>query len=217
MELISSRSTIWKKFGMLLNINSQNPQMRLIRKAVDVLRGGGIIIYPTDTVYGLGCDLFNKRGIEKIYEIKKRSKKEPLSFVCADLKDISRYALVSDYAYKTMRRHLPGPYTFILQASRLVPKIILPKRQTTGIRVPDHPTCLALVQELGQPIISTSIKTEDGELLNDPFIIREQFDHCVDLIIDGGIIPAVPSSVISLVDDQVEIIRIGKGDVSAFQ
>jgi len=202
---------------MLLNINSQNPQMRLIRKAVDVLRDGGIIIYPTDTVYGLGCDLFNKRGIEKIYEIKKRSKKEPLSFVCADLKDISRYALVSDYAYKTMRRFLPGPYTFILPASRLVPKIILPKRQTTGIRVPDHPICLALVQELGQPIISTSVKTEDGELLNDPFMIRERFDHCVDLIIDGGVIPAAPSSVISLVDDQVDIIRIGKGDISAFQ
>jgi len=202
---------------MLLNINSQNPQMRLIRKAVEVLRGGGIIIYPTDTVYGLGCDLFNKRGIEKIYEIKKRSKKEPLSFVCADLKDISRYALVSDYAYKTMRRFLPGPYTFILQASRLVPKIILPKRQTTGIRVPDHPICLALVQELGQPIISTSVKTEDGELLNDPFLIRETFENRVDLIIDGGVIPAAPSSVISLVDDQIDIIRIGKGDVSAFQ
>jgi tRNA threonylcarbamoyl adenosine modification protein (Sua5/YciO/YrdC/YwlC family) len=202
---------------MLLNINSQNPQMRLIRKAVDVLRDGGIIIYPTDTVYGLGCDLFNKKGIEKIYEIKKRNKKEPLSFVCADLKDISRYALVSDYAYKTMRRLLPGPYTFILPASRLVPKIILPKRQTTGIRVPDHPICLALVQELGQPIISTSVKTEEGELMNDPFMIRERFDHRVDLIIDGGVIPAAPSSVISLVNDQVDVIRIGKGDISAFQ
>lgn len=202
---------------MLLSINSQNPQMRLIRKAVEVLRDGGVIIYPTDTVYGLGCDLFNKRGIEKIYEIKKRSKKEPLSFVCADLKDISRYALVSDYAYKTMRRLLPGPYTFILPASRLVPKIILPKRQTTGIRVPDHPISLALVQELGQPVISTSVKTEDGELLNDPYMIREIFSHCVDLIIDGGVIPAAPSSIISLVDDQVEVIRVGKGDVSAFQ
>jgi tRNA threonylcarbamoyl adenosine modification protein (Sua5/YciO/YrdC/YwlC family) len=202
---------------MLLEINCQNPQPRLIKKAIDVLRGGGVIIYPTDTVYGLGCDLFNKRGIEKIYEIKKRAKKQPLSFVCADLKDISRYAIVSDFAYKTMRRFLPGPYTFILPASRLVPKIILPKRQTTGIRVPDHPICMALVQELGQPIISTSVKTDDGELLNDPFLIREKFGHCVDLIIDGGVIPSIPSSVISLVDDQVEVIRVGKGDVFAFQ
>ena len=202
---------------MLLNINSQNPQMRLIRKAVDVLRAGEIIIYPTDTVYGLGCALFNKKGIEKIYEIKKRSKKDPLSFVCADLKDISRYAVVSDFAYKIMRRFLPGPYTFILPASRLVPKIILPKRLTTGIRVPAHSTCRALVQELGQPIISTSVEGEDGELLNDPLIIRDQFGHRIDLIIDGGVIPATPSSVISLVDDDVEIIRVGKGDVSAFQ
>jgi len=174
---------------MLITVNSQNPQMRLIRKAVDILRNGGIIIYPTDTVYGLGCDLFNKRGIEKIYEIKKRNKKQPFSFVCADLKDISKYAFVTDYAYRTMRRLLPGPYTFVLQASRLVPKIILPKRQTTGIRVPDHPICLALVKELGHPIISTSVKGEDGETLNDPVLIRERFGHCVDMIIDGGVCP----------------------------
>ncbi len=190
--------------------------MRLVRKAVDVLRDGGVIIYPTDTVYGLGCALFNKKGIEKIYEIKKRSKKQPLSFVCADLKDISRYAVVSDYAYKTMKRLLPGPYTFVLEASRLVPKIILPKRQTTGIRVPANEICLSLVRELGQPIISTSVKTQDGNLLNNPEEIREKFSHCVDLIIDGGVIVSEPSSVISLVDDRVEIIRAGKGDVSAF-
>jgi len=201
---------------MLISINSQNPQARLVRKVVECLRDGGVIIYPTDTVYGLGCDLFNKKGIERIYEIKRRSKKQPLSFVCADLKDISRYAQVTDFAYKTMRRFLPGPYTFILQASRLVPKIILPKRATTGIRVPDHPTCLAVVGELGQPIISTSVKNREGELMNDPALIKEQFGHCVDIIIDGGIIPAAPSSVISLVDDRVEVIRVGKGDVSAF-
>lgn len=201
---------------MFVSINSHNPQMRLIRRVVECLRDGGVIIYPTDTVYGLGCDLFNKRGIERIYEIKKRSRKQPLSFVCGDLKDISKYALVSDYAYKTMRRLLPGPYTFILQASRLVPKIILPKRQTTGIRVPDHPTCLAIVRELGQPIISTSVKTDAGELMTDPLVIRERFGHCVDMVIDGGIIPAVPSSVISLLNDEVEVVRVGKGDVSAF-
>jgi len=138
---------------MLLSVNSTNPQKRLIRQAVETIDAGGIIIYPTDTVYGLGCDLFNKRGIERIYEIKRRSKKEPLSFVCADLKDISQYAYVTDFAYKIMRRLLPGPYTFILRASRLVPKIIMPRRQTTGIRVPNHQTALALVSELGRPII----------------------------------------------------------------
>jgi len=202
---------------MLLSVNSTNPQKRLIRQAVETIDAGGIIIYPTDTVYGLGCDLFNKRGIERIYEIKRRSKKEPLSFVCADLKDISQYAYVTDFAYKIMRRLLPGPYTFILRASRLVPKIIMPRRQTTGIRVPNHQTALALVSELGRPIISTSVKDEQGELMTDPLLIHEQYRSRVDLVIDGGIIPAMPSTVISLVDDQVEILRVGKGDVSIFQ
>ena len=201
---------------MLFSINSQNPQMRLIKKAADILRDGGIIIYPTDTVYGLGCDLSNKKGIEKIYELKKRDRKQPLSFVCSDLSHISEYAKVTDYAYKTMKRFLPGAYTFILEASRLVPKIILPKRPTTGIRVPDNQICLALIKELGQPIISTSVKTEQGETLGDPSVIKEYFGMTVDLIIDSGIIMPQPSSVISLVDDNIEIIRIGKGDISAF-
>jgi tRNA threonylcarbamoyl adenosine modification protein (Sua5/YciO/YrdC/YwlC family) len=202
---------------MLVAINNQNPQMRLIRKAVEIIRSGGIVIYPTDTVYGMGCDLFNKKGIERIYEIQHRDRKQPLSFICADLKDISRYARVSDDAYKIMKRLLPGPYTFILEASRAVPKIILPKRQTTGIRVPDNRICQALVAEMGSPVISTSIKNGEGELLSDPRIIEELFGKRVDVIIDGGIIAASPSSVISLLDEGVEVIRAGKGDVSAFQ
>jgi tRNA threonylcarbamoyl adenosine modification protein (Sua5/YciO/YrdC/YwlC family) len=202
---------------MLVAINNQNPQMRLIRKAVDVLRGGGIVIYPTDTVYGMGCDLFNKKSIERIYEFQRRDRMQPLSFICADLKDISRYARVSDDAYKIMRRLLPGPYTFILEASRAVPKTILPKRQTTGIRVPDNRICQTLLAEMGSPIISTSVKDGEGELLSDPRIIEELFGKRVDMIIDGGIIAAAPSSVVSLLDDGVEVIRTGKGDVSAFQ
>jgi tRNA threonylcarbamoyl adenosine modification protein (Sua5/YciO/YrdC/YwlC family) len=201
---------------MLISINSQNPQMRLIKKAVEILQKGGLVIYPTDTVYGLGCALFNKRGIERIYEIKKHSKKQPFSFVCADLKDISRYASVTDFAYKIMRRLLPGPYTFILEASRLVPKIILPKRQTTGIRVPANNTCITLVRELGQPVISSSVVNENGEYLSDPREIEEKFRRRVELVIDGGIFPPEPSSVVSLIDDQVEIIRAGKGDVTVF-
>jgi len=201
----------------VLSINSQNPQARLIQKAVAVLKDGGVIIYPTDTVYGLGCSLSNKRGIERIYEIKRRSKKRPLSFVCSDLKHISQYAMVTDYAYKTMKRCLPGPYTFILEASRLVPKMILPKRPTTGIRVPDNQICLALIRELGEPIISTSVQTQEGEDLGNPLLIDEHFGRIVDLIIDGGVILPEPSSVISLVGDTTEIVRTGKGDVSAFQ
>ncbi|MBN1546445.1 MAG: threonylcarbamoyl-AMP synthase [Syntrophaceae bacterium] len=202
---------------MLFSINHQNPQMRLIKKAVDILKAGGIVIYPTDTVYGMGCELSNKKGIEKIYQITRRNKQRPLSFVCSDLKDISRYARVSDYAYKTLKRFLPGPYTFILEASRLVPKIILPKRQTTGIRVPDNRICLSLVAELGQPIISTSVKDSRNELMSDPGEIEKKFSHCVDLVIDGGILVPEESSVISLLDDEASVLRTGKGDVSAFQ
>lgn len=201
---------------MLLSINNENPQLRLIKKAVQILQDGGIIIYPTDTVYGIGCNLFNKKGIEKIYEIKRRSKKKPFSFICADLKDISQYAQVSNYAYKTMKRLFPGPYTFVLEASRLVPKILMPKRKTTGIRVPDNQICLSLASELGHPIISTSATTEEGEILGDPYEIEKELGHCTDLVIDGGILGTEQSSIVSLLDDTPEVIRIGKGDVKDF-
>ena len=201
---------------MILSINSENPQLRLIKKAVEVLKEGGIIVYPTDTVYGMGCDLFNKQAIERIYEIKRRNKKEPLSFICADLKDISNYALVSNYAYKTMRRLLPGAYTFVLEASRLVPKILLTKRRTVGIRVPDNKICLTLVGELGHPIINTSAKLEQDEILSDPFEIEKKFKKLVDLVIDGGPLASDQSSVIDLIDDVPKVLRAGKGDVSDF-
>jgi len=188
----------------------------MIRKAAEILREGGIVIYPTDTVYGIGCDLFNKRAIEKIYEIKQRSKKQPFSIICADLKDISSYASVSNYAYKIMRRLLPGPYTFILEASRLVPKILLPKRKAVGIRVPDNAICLALVKELGHPIISTSVTVGENEVLSDPVDMEEEFKHRVDMVIDGGVIVPEESSVISFIDEVPEVIREGKGDVSLF-
>lgn len=202
---------------MLLAINSDNPQMRLIRKVVDILKNGGIIVYPTDTAYGIGCDLFNKRGIEKIYEIKRRSTKQPFSFICADLKDISTYAQVSDYAYRTMRRLLPGAYTFVLEASRLVPKILLTKRKTVGIRVPDNNICLTLVRELGHPIISTSATTEEDAILSDPAEIEQKYRNAVDIVIDGGILATEKSSIVSLVDDTPDVIRTGKGDISIFQ
>ena len=201
---------------MLVSVNTENPQVRMIRKAAEILREGGIVIYPTDTVYGIGCDLFNKRAIEKIYEIKQRSKKQPFSIICADLKDISSYASVSNYAYKIMRRLLPGPYTFILEASRLVPKILLPKRKAVGIRVPDNTICLALVKELGHPIISTSVTVGENEVLSDPVDMEEEFKHRVDMVIDGGVIVPEESSVISFIDEVPEVIREGKGDVSLF-
>jgi len=136
---------------MFFKINPINPQERLLFKVTDILKRGGIIAYPTDTYYGIGCDIMNKKAIEKIYQLKQRDKSKPFSFICSDLKNISRYAKVSNYAYKTMKRLLPGPYTFILEGSRLVPKIMLTKRKSTGIRVPKNNICITLVKELGNP------------------------------------------------------------------
>jgi tRNA threonylcarbamoyl adenosine modification protein (Sua5/YciO/YrdC/YwlC family) len=201
---------------MIYAINEKNPQMRLIKKAVALIREGSVIIYPTDTVYGMGCDLFQKKSIEKIYEIKRRSYKQPFSFICADLKEVSRYAIVSNYAYKTMKRLLPGPYTFILEASRMVPKLLQTNRKATGIRVPDNEICLSLVRELGNPIITTSVSTPEGGTLNEPEEMEKRFRHCADLIIDGGLLTPRLSSIISLINDVPEVIRIGKGDVSEF-
>ncbi|MCD4805081.1 MAG: threonylcarbamoyl-AMP synthase, partial [Desulfobacterales bacterium] len=147
---------------MLIEINSINPQTRLIYRVVEHLKRGGIIAYPTDTYYGIGCDIMNKKAIEKIYQLKQRNKNKPFSFICSGLKNISHYAKVSNYAYKNMKRLLPGPYTFILEGSKLVPKIMLTKRKTAGIRVPDNAICLALVEELGNPIITTSATMPDG-------------------------------------------------------
>jgi tRNA threonylcarbamoyl adenosine modification protein (Sua5/YciO/YrdC/YwlC family) len=201
---------------MILKINSENPQERLLRQAVEVLKAGGLIAYPTDTCYAIGCDLYNTRGIAKIYQIKRRSLSKPFSFICADLKNISEYAVVGNYAYKTMKRLLPGPYTFILEASRLVPKILQTRRHTVGIRVPNHPIALGLVGLLGHPVISTSASLPESPEESDPFEIAEKFNPHLSLVIDAGIILPAPSSVISLIDDVPEVIREGKGEISLF-
>jgi len=199
---------------MIIEINSENPQKRLIRKVVDVMKNDGIIAYPTDTYYGIGCDIMNKKAIEKIYLLKQRDKKRPFSFICSGLKNISDYAKVSNYAYKTMKRLLPGPYTFILEGSKLVPKIMLTNRKTAGIRVPDNRICMELVEELGNPIITTSATMPDGSVFDNPSLINEYFHTRIDMVIDGGPVPGQPSSVISLINDIPEIIREGRGDTS---
>jgi tRNA threonylcarbamoyl adenosine modification protein (Sua5/YciO/YrdC/YwlC family) len=198
------------KKTLLIPINPDNPQQRLIRRVSDVLENGGLIAYPTDSFYGIGCDLFNKKGIQLIYKLKNRPLKKPFSFVCDSLKEISRYALVSNYAYKTMKRHLPGPYTFVLEGTRLVPKIMLTKRKTVGIRVPNNNICLDIVRTFGRPIISTSAGYDD------PQSIKETYGPFLDIVVDGGVLNQSPSSVVSLVDDIPEILREGKGDVSSF-
>ena len=202
---------------MLIKINSKNPQERLITRIVDILKKGGIIAYPTDTYYGIGCDIMNKKAIEKIYQLKQRNRIKPFSFICSGLKNISNYAKVSNYAYKTMKRLLPGPYTFVLEGSKLVPKIMLTKRKTAGIRVPDHPICLELVETLGNPIITTSATMPDGTNFFDPSLIHDFFHPIIDVVIDGGPVPGYPSSVISLINDMPEVIRKGRGDITVFE
>jgi tRNA threonylcarbamoyl adenosine modification protein (Sua5/YciO/YrdC/YwlC family) len=192
------------------------PQQRYINKAVEVLKNGGVIIYPTDTVYGLGCDIFNKEAVERIYSIKNETETKLFSFICSDLKDISKYAKVSDFAYRSMRKLLPGPYTFVLPAAKEVPKILWTKRKTVGIRVPDNNITRTLVQELGNPIISTSATTRKGEQLFDPIEIRTIFNTSVDLMLSMGALSGGQSSIIDLSGDEAEIIREGSGDLSFF-
>jgi tRNA threonylcarbamoyl adenosine modification protein (Sua5/YciO/YrdC/YwlC family) len=198
-------------------LHPQNPQIRFISKAVDVLKSGGIIVFPTDTYYGLGCDLFNKAGIEQILSIKNENDTKLFSFICSDLKDISKYAKVSDYAYRTMKHLLPGPYTFILPAAKVIPKKLWSKRKTVGIRVPDHSVTLQLVRQLGNPIASTSATTRLGEPITDPFEIKNIFNSRIDLMLASNTVSFEPSSVVDLSVDEPEIIREGAGDVSLFR
>ncbi len=202
---------------MIITINPKNPQPRLIRRVVEVLKEGGVVGYPTDTIYGIGCDLFNPEAIRRIHRLKKLEGKKLLSFICSDLKDISRYAYVSNYAYKMMKRLLPGAYTFVLKATKLVPKVAMTKQNTVGIRIPDNKICLSLVRELGHPIISTSVYKPDEGLFNDPAGIEERFGKQLDLVIDGGVIVAEHSSMVDLTGDFPKVIRKGKGDVSLFR
>jgi tRNA threonylcarbamoyl adenosine modification protein (Sua5/YciO/YrdC/YwlC family) len=194
-----------------IQIHSENPQIRYLKGAADVLRNGGLLIYPTDSVYGLGCDLFNKNAVEKIYKIKGNDKRKLLSFICPDLKRISEYASVSNTAYKIMRRLLPGPYTFILNATKQVPKILLEKRKTVGIRVPDNIVCQALLSEFGRPIISTSACLHEEEFLSDPDEIVETFAHLVDLFLDTGPGGLELSTIIDFTQEEPVVVRQGKG------
>ncbi len=194
-----------------LLVHPVNPQGRHLKAAAEVFRDGGLVIYPTDSVYGLGCDLFNKKAVEKIYQIKGNDKRKLLSFICPDLKGIAEYADVSNAAYKIMRHLLPGPYTFILTATKQVPRILLESRKTVGIRVPDNKICQALLSEFGSPVISTSACMPDQEFLSDPDQIAETFARTVDLFLDSGPGGLEPSTIIDLTQDEPLVVRQGKG------
>jgi tRNA threonylcarbamoyl adenosine modification protein (Sua5/YciO/YrdC/YwlC family) len=194
-----------------IQIHPTHPQQRRIKQVVELLRKGGVVVYPTGTVYGLGCDIKQKRAIERIYQIKQLKSDHPLSFVCQDLSDIARYAFVDDFAYRIMKRLIPGPYTFILNATREVPKLLVRKRKTVGIRVPGDPVAHAMVEELGSPIVSTSA-TFEGQILNDPDELAARFHH-VTAFVDSGWGGLEPSTVIDLTGDEPIVVREGAGPV----
>jgi tRNA threonylcarbamoyl adenosine modification protein (Sua5/YciO/YrdC/YwlC family) len=199
---------------MLLELHPDNPQPRNIRSIVKCLLDGGIIIYPTDTIYGLGCNIFNHKAIERICRIKQvEPSKAQLSFICYDLSDMSNYTRsISTPLYRLLKGHLPGPYTFILPASKQVPKILKSRKDTIGLRVPDNTIARAIIKELGHPILSASLPGELVEEYTDPAIIEENFKNLVDIVVDGGTGGTIPSTIVDCTSDEPVVIRKGLGD-----
>lgn len=200
--------------SMLLHIHPKNPQQRNIDTAVECLRNGGIIIYPTDTIYGLGCDIFQHKAIERICRIKNvEPQKAQLSFVCADLSDLSKYTKqISTPLYRMLKQYLPGPYTFILPASKEVPKILQSKKNTIGLRIPDNEIALNIVKTLGRPILSASLPGDDFvETYTDPETIYDAFEKLADIVIDGGPGGIEPSTVVDCTKEPYEVLREGAG------
>jgi tRNA threonylcarbamoyl adenosine modification protein (Sua5/YciO/YrdC/YwlC family) len=200
---------------MLLEINPVTPEPRKIRRAVEALIAGGVIAYPTDTVYGLGCDLFNKKAVDRLYQIKGMARSQQLAFVCADLGQVAQYTVLRDYEYRILKQYLPGPYCFILDASKEVPRLIQTPRKHVGVRIPAHEVALALVRELGRPIIS-STAARHGEVPHvDPHELDADFKG-LDLVLDGGPGGEEPTTVVDLTGDTPKIVREGAGDFSPF-
>ena len=199
---------------MLIRIHPENPQERHIQQVISILKQGGIIVYPTDTIYGLGCDIYQHKAIERICRIKNvQPEKANLSFICYDLSDLSHYARQLDTpVYRSLKQHLPGPYTFILQASKEVPKLLKTKKDTVGIRVPDNRIARCIVKELGNPILSTTLPGAFVEDYTDPEIIHERFEKLVDVVIDAGIGGMVPSTIVDFTKPEAEVIRAGAGE-----
>jgi tRNA threonylcarbamoyl adenosine modification protein (Sua5/YciO/YrdC/YwlC family) len=201
----------------VLHVDPKHLKGRPLKRAAEVLRAGGVIVYPTDTIYGLGCDITSRQAIERVRQLKGRDARKPMSFVCADLSHVSRYAQVSNYAYRVLKRFLPGPYTFVLPATRETPRILQSRQSTVGLRVPDHPVPLELVRLLGNPILSTSANRSGQEVLTRPEDLEADLGGEVDLILECGELPVLASSVISLVGDRPQILREGQGELSHFR
>lgn len=202
---------------MLLEIHPENPQEKLLEKVVKCLKDGGIVIYPTDTIYGMGCDIFNQKAVETVCKLKGiNPEKANLSFICTDLSHITDFTKPLDNnVFRLMKKALPGPYTFILESNNNVPKIFKHKKKTVGIRIPDNKILLKLVEMLGNPILSTSVHDEDQviEYTTDPELIFERFEHKVDIVINGGYGGNIPSTIIDCSNGEPVVVRVGKGDL----
>lgn len=199
---------------MLLKINPENPEISKLKKTIEILEQGGVIVYPTDTIYGLGCDIFQKKAIEKIYKLKKREKQKSLSIICQDIKQISEYAYISDQAFKLLKNYLPGPFTFILKAKSKMPSSFLAKNKTVGIRIPDNNICLELVKKLEHPIITTSLNISGQLPLTNPNQLDKETANKIDIIIDSGDLTNEASTVVDLTGPEPEILRQGQGEFS---
>lgn len=202
--------------SQFFQIHPENPQKRLIKQAVEIINRGGVIVYPTDSAYALGCHLGDKNALEKIKRIRQLDDKHNFTLVCRDLSEIGTYAKVGNQSYRILKSHTPGAYTFILKATSEVPRRLLhPKRRTIGLRIPENEIALELMRELGEPIMSTSlILPGETEPMMDPYEIRDVLQHQVDLVIDGGYCGIEPTTVVNLVDDTPEIIREGAGSLA---
>jgi tRNA threonylcarbamoyl adenosine modification protein (Sua5/YciO/YrdC/YwlC family) len=192
-------------------VDPVHPQPRHVQRAVAILDGGGLVCYPTDTYYGIGCDLFQKRAIERLALLKRRDPRKPFAFLCGDLSEVARYAIVDNEKFRLLRRLFPGPYTVVLPATRLVPRTALTRQRAVGVRVPDAPVAVALVTGLGRPLATTSASVGDEEPLVDAADIQERLGHGVDLILDGGVTLNEPSTVIDLTGPVPVVLREGKG------
>ncbi len=201
---------------MLLEINPATPEPRKIRRAVDALESGEVIAYPTDTVYGLGCDLLNKKAVDRLYQIKGIDRSQMLAFVCQSLADVSKYAVMHDHVYRTLKQYLPGPYCFILEATREVPRLIQTPRKTVGVRIPNHPIALALVAELGRPIISSTAARHGQVPSPDPRELDQEFPGLA-LVLDAGPCGTEPTTVVDLTTPKPKILRAGAGDTAPFE
>ncbi len=198
---------------MLIQVFSDTPHKRKIAMAIEALQKGNLIVLPTDTLYGLAADIFNKKAVEQIYKIKGMSQKKPLSFLCHNLSQVAEFANMSTQAYRIIKRLAPGAFTFVLPAQRIVPKILTSKQKTVGIRIPNNPFLLEIIKDLGAPIISTTLTTSEDIPHSDPAEIYREFGHQIEIVFDDGESFSEPSTILDLTSDEIQVLRNGKGDI----